>query len=69
MQNPHGNVISEAFVKTLKHDYVQVTPLPDAQSIIGLSGNCIEDYSEYRLHSGLRMRSPRKLIAAQTTTA
>ena len=66
--NQH-NGISEAFVKTLKRDYVQVTPLPDAQTVLGLIGAWIEDYNENHPHSGLKMRSPREFIAAQTATA
>lgn len=51
--------MSEAFVKTLKRDYVQVTPLPDAQTVLGW----IEDDSENHPHSGLKMHSPREFIA------
>lgn len=61
--------ISDAFVKTLKRDYVQVTPLPDAQNVLGLIGGWIEDYNDNHPHSGLKMRSPRDFIAAQTATA
>ncbi|WP_374299840.1 IS3 family transposase, partial [Paracoccus sp. (in: a-proteobacteria)] len=35
VQSPQSNGISEAFVKTLKRDYVQVTPLTDAQTVLG----------------------------------
>jgi len=28
--------MSKAFVKTLKRDYVRITPLPDARTVIGL---------------------------------
>jgi transposase InsO family protein len=69
VQSPQSNGISEAFVKTLKRDYVQVTPLPDARTVLGLIGAWIEDYNENYPHSGLKMRSPRKFIAAQTATA
>lgn len=54
---------------TLKRDYVQVTPLPTAQTVLGLIGNWIEDYNDNHPHSGLKMRAPRKFIAAQTATA
>ena len=57
------------FVKTFKRDYVQITPLPDADTVLGLIGNWLEDYNEYNPHSGLKMRSPREFIAAQTATA
>ncbi|MBB1499797.1 IS3 family transposase [Paracoccus sp. MC1862] len=69
IQSPQSNGISEAFVKTLKRDYVQVTPLPDAQTVLGLIGGWIEDYNNNHPHSGLKMRSPREFIAAQTATA
>lgn len=69
VQSPQSNGISEAFVKTLKRDYVQVTPLPDAQTVLGLIGAWINDYNENHPHSGLKMRSPREFIAAQTATA
>lgn len=69
VQSPQSNGISEAFVKTLKRDYVQVTPLPDARTVLGLIGGWIEDYNNNHPHSGLKMRSPREFIAAQTATA
>ena len=81
VQSPQSNGISLAivlgpmadnsspFVKTLKRDYVQVTPLPDAQTVLGLIGGWIEDYNDNHPHSGLKMRSPREFIAAQTATA
>jgi putative transposase len=69
IQSPQSNGISEAFVKTLKRDYVQVTPLPNAEAALGLIASWIDDYNENHPHSGLRMRSPREFIAAQTATA
>ncbi|SNX69020.1 hypothetical protein SAMN05878503_1035 [Cereibacter ovatus] len=56
-------------MKTLKRDYVQVTPLPDAQTALGLIGVWIEDCNDNHPHSGLKMRSPHEFIAAQTATA
>ena len=69
VRSPQSNGMSEAFVKTLKRDYVQVTPLPDAQTVLALIGAWIEDYNDNHPHSGLKMRSPREFIAAQTATA
>lgn len=66
---PQSNGMSEALVKTLKRDYVQVKPLPDAATILGLIGTWIEDCNDNHPHSGLKMRSPRKFIADQTATA
>ena len=69
VRSPQSNGISEAFVKTLKRDYVEITPLPDAQTVLGLIGGWFKDYNENHPHSGLKMRSPREFIAAQTATA
>lgn len=69
VRSPQSNGISEAFVKTLKRDYVQITPLPDPETVLGLIGSWFEDYNENHPHSGLKMRSPREFIAAQTATA
>lgn len=68
-QRPQSIGISEAFVKTLKRDYVQMTPLPDAQTVLGLIEGWIEDYNDNHPHSGLKMRRQREFIAAQTATA
>ena len=69
VQSPQSNGISAAFVKTLKRDYVQVTPLADAQTVLGLIGAWIEDCNDNHPHSGPKMRSPREFIAAQTENA
>jgi transposase InsO family protein len=69
IKSPQSNGISEAFVNTLKRDYVRVTPLPDAKTVLGLIGGWINDDNESHPHSGLKMRSPREFIAAQTATA
>lgn len=69
VKSPQSNGISEAFVNTLKRDYVNVTPLPDAVTVLGLIAGWFEDYNENHPHSGLKMCSPREDIAAQTATA
>ena len=69
VRSPQSNGVSEAFVATLKRDYVQVTPLPDAASVLALIGAWFDDYNDNHPHSGLKMRSPREFIAAQTATA
>ena len=69
LRSPQSNGISEAFVHTLKTDYVQITLLPDAASALALIGIWFEDYNDNHPHSGLRMRSPREFIQAQTATA
>ena len=69
VKSPQSNGISEAFVRTLKRDYVQVTPLADAATALQLLPAWLEDYNTHHPHSGLKMRSPREFIAAQTATA
>jgi len=69
VKSPQSNGISEAFVNTLKRDYVNVTPLPDAATVLGLIAGWFEDYNENHPHSGLKMRSPREFITAQIATA
>lgn len=61
--------MSEAFVKTLKRDYVGVNPLPDAETVLSLIEDWIEDYNENRPHSGLKCKSPREFIKANNETA
>lgn len=56
-------------MKTLKRDCAHVAPLPDAQTVLGLIGGWIDDCNDNHPHSGLKMRSPRKFIKAQTATA
>lgn len=46
------------FVKTLKRDYVQATPLPDTRAVLGWIGVWMGDYNDDHPHSGLKMRSP-----------
>ncbi len=67
--SPQSNGISEAFVNTLKRDYVRVKPLPDAETALKLIAGWFEDYNENHPHSGLKMKSPREFIKAQKLTA
>jgi len=60
-----SNGMSEDFVKTLKRDYVRISPLPDAKTALRQIAGWIEDCNEIHPHSALRMRSPREFIRAQ----
>ena len=64
--SPESNGMSEAFVKTLKRDYVRINPLPDGQTALRQIAGWIEDYNEIHPHSALKMHSPREFIRAQT---
>ncbi len=55
--------------RTLKRDYVRVTPLPDAKTALGLIDGWFEDYNKNHPHSGLKRLSPRAFITAQNATA
>lgn len=62
--SPESNGIAEAFVKTIKRDYVRVNTIPDAETALDLIAGWFEDYNENHPHSGLRMRSPREFRRA-----
>lgn len=64
--SPQSNGMSEAFVKTLKRDYIRISPLPDADALRHIDG-WIEDYNEIHPHSALKMASPRQFIRAKST--
>lgn len=64
VKSPQSNGMSEAFVNTHERDYVNVTPPPDATTVVGLIAGWFDDYHETHPHSGLKMRSPREYIAA-----
>jgi transposase InsO family protein len=66
VQSPESNGISESFVKTFKRDYVRIHPLPDALTAFQQIAGWFEDYNDNHPHSGLKMRSPREFIRAQT---
>ena len=63
--SPESNGMSEALVKTIKRDYVRITPIPDAQTALAKIAGWFEDYNENHPHSGLKMRSPREFRKAQ----
>ena len=66
VKSPESNGMSEAFVKTFKRDYLRISSLPDAPSVLRQIAGWIDDYNEIHPHSALRMRSPREFIRAQT---
>jgi putative transposase len=57
--------MSEAFVNTLKRDYVYTNDCFDADTVLKMLPGWIEDYNNIAPHSGLGMQSPveyRKLL-------
>ena len=59
-----SNGMFEAFVKTLKRDYIRISPIPDADTALRKIDGWIEDYNEIHPHSALKMASPREFIKA-----
>jgi putative transposase len=55
--------MAEAFVRTLKRDYVRVNPRPDAQTVIEQLPGWLAHYNEVHPHRALGYRSPREYIA------
>ena len=58
--SPESNGMAEAFVKTIKRDYVYLADLPDAATVLALIPTWFDDYNEHQPHKGLKMLSPRQ---------
>jgi transposase InsO family protein len=63
--SPESNGMAEAFVKTVRRDYVYLSHLDNAAVVLAKLPHWIEDYNEVHPHKGLRMRSPREYLALQ----
>jgi len=48
--SPESNGMAEAFVKTIKRDYVYVADLPDAETVLTLLPAWFDDYNEHQPH-------------------
>ena len=57
-RSPQSNGMAEAFVKTLKRDYVRVNPTPDAATVLAQLRTWFADYNLVHPHSALQYRSP-----------
>jgi len=64
--SPQSNGMAESFVKTFKRDYARINPLPDANTVLVALHRWFEDYNENHPHGGLKWRSPRDFIRAQS---
>ena len=56
--SPQSNGLAEAFVKTIKRDYVDGAELRDAETVLAQLGGWFDDYNTQAPHSALGMRSP-----------
>jgi putative transposase len=63
---PVADGMAEAFVRTLKRDYVRVSVLPDAESVLRQLPLWLSHYNELHPHRALGYRSPREFIARTT---
>jgi len=67
IESPQSNGMAEAFVRTLKRDYVRVSPIPDAQSVLRQLPGWLAHYNAVHPHKALGYRSPREFIASRST--
>ena len=65
VQSPQSNGMAEAFVRTIKRDYVRVSSLPNARTVIDSLPIWFEHYNTVHPHSALGYLSPREFIASQ----
>lgn len=57
-RTPQSNGMAEAFVGTIKRDYVYISDCEDAKTVLKFLPKWIKDYNEEAPHSGLGMMSP-----------
>src|SRR5438876_1235149 len=67
--SPQSNGLAEAFVKTIKRDYVDGAELRDAETVLAQLSGWIEDYTARAPHSALGMRSPAEYRAEATLSS
>jgi putative transposase len=67
VESPQSNGMAEAFVRTIKRDYVRVSPRPDAETVLRQLPVWITHYNEVHPHKALGYRSPREFIQARST--
>lgn len=66
VESPQSNGMAEAFVRTLKRDYVRVSPTPDAETVLRQLPAWFHHYNTEHPHKALGYRSPREFIDQQT---
>jgi transposase InsO family protein len=63
--SPQSNGMAEAFVKTLKRDYVDGADLSTAAAVLEQLPRWVADYNGVAPHSALGYRTPREYRAQQ----
>jgi len=67
VESPQSNGMAEAFVRTIKRDYVRVSSIPDAKTVLSHLPDWLTHYNEEHPHKALGYRSPREFIATRST--
>ena len=62
LESPQSNGMAEAFVRTIKRDYVRVSPRPDAETVMRQLPAWIAHYNEVHPHKALGYRSPHGVV-------
>ncbi len=68
-RSPQSNGMSEAFVNTMRRDYIESAELWSAEHVIAQLPAWFEDYNENAPHSALGMKSPRGYRREKTLSA
>jgi transposase InsO family protein len=68
-RSPQSNGMSEAFVNTMRRDYIESAELWSAEHVIAQLLAWFEDYNENAPHSALGMKSPREYRVEKTLSA
>jgi transposase InsO family protein len=55
IESPQSNGMAEAFVRTIKRDYVRVSPCPDADTVMHQLSAWINHYNEVHPHKATRI--------------
>ncbi|MFY9551758.1 MAG: IS3 family transposase [Thermoanaerobaculia bacterium] len=66
--SPESNGMAEAFVNTIKRDYVEGADLSEAQTVLRQLPAWIQDYNDSAPHSSLGFLSPKEFRAQQYTS-
>ncbi len=65
MGSPQSNGMAEAFVKTMKRDYVDGADLSSAAAVLDQLPRWVADYNGVAPHSALGYRTPHEYRARQ----
>lgn len=69
IESPQSNGMAEAFVKTFKRDYAQVSPRPDAARVLNQLDAWFKHYNSVHPHKALGYRSPREFRSMSLASA